>query len=519
MTGYILDVLPLELIIRILAFVGYRDLVTCSQVCRLLHTVVEQNALLQYTIELAISGMQNGPPSAMGHANRLTALRNSQTAWNKLQWTGTKDIPLLQGNLYELSGGIFVQSNHLGGLEFRRLPSHYRGIDEHVWSLDLPDVDLRDFALDPAQDLLVLIARPLLRAGVRNARMEISIHLRSLTTGEEHPLATKPPILLHDVDLRAAILSFMVQVHSDHVAVHFISHGTAPSELVVWNWKTGLILLNTYSTDIMAFAFLTERLILVGGLEDVDSGQLCLFVVDLDSSHSERTDFDAVDYRCAFLYPPCYSWVRPVNFMIRSDPSTNWSPHPSFQVPFSIGPGPRLYIVTIWFMQGEEISPIDLFVLSSTLLDRIESLGDGEKRVFEWGEWGPAGTRMIARASHSHSWVCYVYGAKFITSPGGTRERNPRTLEMWDFNQLGIRRDRPREWSESQDVQWHVGDTTTLSRRVFIDDVRTTLPYRVIRRTLPAPLKGMPIFTEAMCSEDNLILVDPKSRNLRVLTF
>ncbi|KIJ07214.1 hypothetical protein PAXINDRAFT_103051, partial [Paxillus involutus ATCC 200175] len=243
MTGYILDVLPLELIIRILAFVGYRDLVTCSQVCRLLHTVVEQNALLQYTIELAISGMQNGPPSAMGHANRLTALRNSQTAWNKLQWTGTKDIPLLQGNLYELSGGIFVQSNHLGGLEFRRLPSHYRGIDEHVWSLDLPDVDLRDFALDPAQDLLVLIARPLLRAGVRNARMEISIHLRSLTTGEEHPLATKPPILLHDVDLRAAILSFMVQVHSDHVAVHFISHGTAPSELVVWNWKTGLILL------------------------------------------------------------------------------------------------------------------------------------------------------------------------------------------------------------------------------------------------------------------------------------
>jgi hypothetical protein len=258
----------------------------------------------------------------------------------------------------------------------------------------------------------------------------------------------------------------------------------------------------------MAFAFLTERLILVGGLEDVDSGQLCLFVVDLDSSHSERTDFDAVDYRCAFLYPPCYSWVRPVNFMIRSDPSTNWSPHPSFQVPFSIGPGPRLYIVTIWFMQGEEISPIDLFVLSSTLLDRIESLGDGEKRVFEWGEWGPAGTRMIARASHSHSWVCYVYGAKFITSPGGTRERNPRTLEMWDFNQLGIRRDRPREWSESQDVQWHVGDTTTLSRRVFIDDVRTTLPYRVIRRTLPAPLKGMPIFTEAMCSEDNLILVD-----------
>ncbi|KAF9244554.1 hypothetical protein BU15DRAFT_85930 [Melanogaster broomeanus] len=468
MTANILEVLPLELVIHILTFLSYRDLLTCSQLCRLLHTTIKQNALLQYTIELAVGGMQNGPPGVMAHVNRLTTLRNSQAAWNKLKWTDWKDVPMLQGTLYELYGGILVQSTHLGGLVFRRLPSHYRGIEEHVWSLDLHDVTLRDFTLDPAQDLLVLIARPVLRTGVNDARIEISTHLRSLTSGKEHPLATQPPTLIHDMDLRAANVSFMVQIHGDHVAVHFVSHGTAPSELVVWNWKTGQTLLDTYSANLMASSFLTDRLILVGGFGDVE--------FNLTYTGSERIEFDEVDYLCAFF------------FLIRSDPSTNWSPPASSPVPFSIGPGPRLYIVTIWVMQGEEISPIDL-------------LGEGETRHdFEWTEWGPASTRMIAQAPHAHVWFSSI-----ITSPRETRNRNPRTLET------------EKSWI-LEDVEWHVGDTSILSSRVFMGEIRTTLPYRIIRRTLPAPLEGEPVFTEAMCSEDNLILVDaPELREVEMI--
>lgn len=346
-----------------------------------------------------------------------------------------------------------------------------------------------------------------------------------------HPLATESPVLVHDVDPHTANLTFTVQIHSDRVAVHFISHGMAPSELVVWNWKTGETLLvrqhqlplrvltsgpiqSTYSVNLMAFAFLTERLILVGGFGDVEFNlsQPRLFVVDLDSSKGERTEFDRVEYLCAFLYPACHPWVHALSFLIRSDPCTDWSPHPSVQVPFSIGPGPRLYVVTIWLMQvqGEEVTPIDLFVLSSTLLDRVDTLGEGETRHdFEWSEWGPAGTRMIAQAPHSHVWVCYVFGTRFSSIIGGGRlARDGRMLEVWDFNQVGIRRDIGREKGESCEVEWHVGDTSVLSSRMFDGEVRTRLPYRVLRRKLAAPSKGEPVFTEAMCSEDNVILVD-----------
>lgn len=298
---------------------------------------------------------------------------------------------------------------------------------------------------------------------------------------------------------------------------------------------------NTYSPNLMAFAFLTERLILVGGFGDVEfnPSQPRLFVADLDSSKGERTEFDEVEYLCAFVYPACRPWVHPLTFLIRSDPCTDWSPHPSVQVPFSIGPGPRLYIVTIWVMQGEEISPIDLFVLSDTLLDHINTLGKGETgHDFEWSEWGPAGTRMIAQAPHSHVWVCYVFGTRFSSIVGGGREgRDSRTLEVWDFNQLGIRRDIRRERSKASEVEWHVGDTSVLSNRVFVGEVRTGLPYRVFRRKLAAPLKEEPVFTEAMCSEDSVVLVDvscllcpllgesteplfqTQGRNFRILTF
>jgi len=93
-------------------------------------------------------------------------------------------------------------------------------------------------------------------------------------------------------------------------------------------------------------------------------------------------------------------------------------------------------------------------------------------------------------------------------------------LEVWDFNQLGIKRDIGRQRSESSEVEWHVGDASVLrNTRVFVDEVRTRLPYRVFRRKLAAPSVGEPSFTEAMCTEDNVILVDSHGRHFRIMTF
>lgn len=261
----------------------------------------------------------------------------------------------------------------------------------------------------------------------------------------------------------------------------------------------------------MAYSFLTERFIMVGAFGGVESNlrRPRLVVVDLDAGEGERTEFDQVEYLCAFLYPACYPRVQALSFLIRSDPCTGWFPHPSLRVPFSIGSGPRLYIVTMWVIQGEAFRPIDLFVLSNTLLEHIDTMEGETRHDFEWSEWGPDGTRMMVQAPHSHMWVCYVFGTRFSAIIGGEQENEQsRILEVWDFNQLGIGRDVRREKEESCEVEWHVGDTSVLSSKVFVGKVRTRLPYRVFRRRLAAPLEGGPSFTEVMCSEDSVILVD-----------
>jgi hypothetical protein len=50
------------------------------------------------------------------------------------------------------------------------------------------------------------------------ARIVIAIHLRSLSTGKPHPLATKSPVLVHNVDVYNTDLSFMIQVHGNRIA-------------------------------------------------------------------------------------------------------------------------------------------------------------------------------------------------------------------------------------------------------------------------------------------------------------
>ncbi|KAG1715996.1 hypothetical protein ID866_1161 [Astraeus odoratus] len=159
----IIDVLPMELVFRVLGMLDYRSLIACQQVCRYFNTLIVNDSSLQYILELAVAGKEDNPRSSLDYHQKLDTLRKHQTAWRTLDWTNVEDIPMLGGHLWELYGGVLAQTNIDGSIRFRRLPSRIRGIEEMVWSVPMPDLDLRDFTMDPAQDLLVLIARPKLR--------------------------------------------------------------------------------------------------------------------------------------------------------------------------------------------------------------------------------------------------------------------------------------------------------------------------------------------------------------------
>lgn len=105
--------------------------------------------------------MVDGPLSQLTATDRLSLLKEFNTSWESLRWKESNDIPMQQGHVWELYGGVYAQSSSSNALHFRQLPSQCRKIEEKSWHVAM-DIFVRDFTMDPGQDLLVLIEHPTL---------------------------------------------------------------------------------------------------------------------------------------------------------------------------------------------------------------------------------------------------------------------------------------------------------------------------------------------------------------------
>ncbi|KAH7913000.1 hypothetical protein BJ138DRAFT_1178386 [Hygrophoropsis aurantiaca] len=501
-----------------------------TQICRLFHTVIEGDASLQYTIELSVAGLDDGPNSPQGPADRLDLLRKQQSGWNNLDWTDFKIVPRPGGGLWELCGGVLAQSTNSGTLVFRQLPSHYRGITERQWEVDISDIPVRDFTMDPSQDLLVLVECPRLQTFTQNASMFVGIHLRTLSDriGKPHPMAVPSGVIVHNADIRAGRLSFVIQVCGEHVAIHFVSsflNSSAESQLCIWNWKNGKLKLALDRLKGGNFAFLDERHVLIGDTfaSNGNLAQPRLIILDIERMPTPRVAVDEVDYVCSFRLPPFTRGTRAFDLPIRCDPSPVWKPNPENLFPFATARQHRLYVITMWLSNGIGIVSYDLLVPSETFLSRIHrvSLEMGPQN-FTWDEWGPMGSRLILSPVRSNVWVCYVFGTKYVSLqlPADDDAEHPPNsciIEVWDFNQLALKRDMS---AGRYTDDGYVGENTSDTNRswFFAKDVCTSLPFRVSTRNLSAVFPTGR-FEEAMCSEDSIILVDSVARKFGILTF
>ena len=169
--------LPVEVYIQFMENLDYRSLLSCMLVCfhfilvrasciylsyqvsRLFRDLISGTASLQYIIELAAAGQRDEPLCKMSSTKRLEMLRHHQTSWKDMKWTRDYRIPMEAAGVWELYGGVLGQSTHSGALRFHQLPSDLRSIDEKTWSVGpFNDIPMRDFGMDPSEDLLVIIA-------------------------------------------------------------------------------------------------------------------------------------------------------------------------------------------------------------------------------------------------------------------------------------------------------------------------------------------------------------------------
>jgi len=126
----------------------FSDLIACT-------------AGLQLIVELHAAGLEKGPSNPeVRPADQLDALKKREAAWDQLKWAKEGRVPMLNGGLWELYGGVLAQSDGRDNITFRRLPSIYRSIEETAWTVGGFGHPVRDFGIDPAQDQHVLVESP-----------------------------------------------------------------------------------------------------------------------------------------------------------------------------------------------------------------------------------------------------------------------------------------------------------------------------------------------------------------------
>jgi hypothetical protein len=174
----------------------------------------------------------------------MDLLLERRAAWRALRPNRRASVALAgHCHAYELVGGLFAKALEEHGAARRLVASWLPSNTTSETRLVVDDLGVRikDFALDPAQDLVVLLEhRPAYgpftsMSSTASALADVRVHLRKLSAGvvAPHP-AAKNPVLCRPA--LGPVHGCMIQIVEDVVGMYFWMpfHG-----VLIWNWMTG----------------------------------------------------------------------------------------------------------------------------------------------------------------------------------------------------------------------------------------------------------------------------------------
>ncbi|KAH9483418.1 hypothetical protein JR316_0002884 [Psilocybe cubensis] len=462
--------LPPEIHVEIIQNLEYSSLLRCAATCRSLYELCQTSSKLQYTINLGKHGMIDAG-SGTPPLDLLMDLRQLREGWENIAYKRYDKISIDEDCLaYELVGGVFALSDGVG-LKTIQLPSSR--VESHMMDRKLLGVLVRDFAIDPTQDVVVILEDDQALVSYHNTRTT-NFHIRTISTNEKHPLAafetlsfTIPP----DLDFGNAIGSVMLQL-TDNLLSIFIAKGPAFSAMcraLIWNWQTGFLIYDSNNTGqdgplpshIRDFSLLTKDCFVMASTRD--SGALLLYTFSTTPPVPSQPGVPPPPPRLAakLRLPPIRPEYRVQRVGIHAGPYHARAPA---SAPFYTSPEEGVQTVSIAYAvrdltrdrgPGEVIYHYLMFVKTRTLINyarrrivevksEMEIEDDTNKDdglVVEWGQWGEYNTRLFPMETPMH-WLRYVHGHRVICSSqlfhrGSIPTSSPRngiTFNILDFN-------------------------------------------------------------------------------------
>ncbi|KAF8879597.1 hypothetical protein BD779DRAFT_1551441 [Infundibulicybe gibba] len=483
----VLHLLPDEIRLEILGNLDYRDLLRCRLVCSNFNTIIEGSSELQLILELGMDGMMATPGADhLTPSQKLTLLREKRRAWDTLSWRNIQSVRIAGGYLaYELVGGIFMNTFTGHDLLVSWLPSLASG-GKQAFTESLGG-RIRDFALDPTQDLIIYLADDLDAARGRY----VNLNACTISSRKPHPDSLQPAFGCQFEETHEDITMALMQIAGDLVALFFVlGHQT---RLLMWDWTSGSIVVDPppkdLPWDISDFSFISSRGFCV--TSTAGNGSIHVYAIDPLAKPSY--------IHIAQLCMPTTLLSRLHSMTIHTGPFLSGQ---RIDKPFTTSPESRLHVISMQYSTSGAHTNFVLFVHNRTFHSLIASYrnqGTMKPLVLLWSAWGPRQTRFLQQV-YSFPWLRFVEGQRVVCP---TSRRHP-VIQVLDFNV--IHPVRPANTTAEQDQDGEPGyaretitSPTHLPADIFEEEVITHLPYHLITRQMPGAYPGY------MLDEDRII--------------
>ncbi|TCD63075.1 hypothetical protein EIP91_006031 [Steccherinum ochraceum] len=484
--------LPNELLEAILVSTDVCTLGRCAQVCKRLNALILKSQPLQYLIELATYNLKDGPSSNVGPAKRLRSLRQRRLARNALKEAPREVIQVPEAGTWRHFCGSHLMYTVNSTISIMQIPSESRGIAKKWWTVDLFDINpdsTRAFAMDPDQDLLVIIIE-------RDGHWHM--FFRSFCSTRVHPDAQESSIRFPEamVNDRNPDVGNPIWIRADYVVVHYI--GTVGQEercesVRIINWRTGEFLLTVVEPNACACTFVNDRYVVFAHEDMNTEDPFMLSVVDLSQLPHGFPENALLPKRIPALQAVCRLRLpkkKKIGFwtciasQIDAEFRTPHSPHPSMLYSTT---DEHLILFTIFFGVPTD-EGAKLLVPSSTIENCVRQVEDGHVYLFTWEEWGPHGCYLTRSGGSDYN--CYVNGTTALllfrkaNAPGNKRFVD---CDLLEFARLGARRQLAGHIPKSELGTTKVVKKCAYGRSSVFDShsIETYLPVRVTKMKVP----------------------------------
>ncbi|KAH9925398.1 uncharacterized protein BXZ73DRAFT_49949 [Epithele typhae] len=474
-----------EMVVHVLSNLHYNDLNTCRRVCHLLNRIIQGSILLQYSMQLQLSGFEDNASSPLVIADKLRLLKQQESAWQRLDFSKPVPVrlPFHPSSIYELSDGIFLLGESTSGLQtgtdiirWTRLSALSAGpTSDDNWVRICVGAHIIDVGLSVQEHDLVVVATD---RESEDGETIFELRLLQLSTGLNHPLAANPVVQLATVPALtqpvAGQCSVCIEIVGDYLCFMFHYPGPygathPPAMFEVYDWKTGecLQIREMKCTSYSTFTFLAPDVIALPNCAD-NTIELC---------HIGQRPVDDTPLKleptCILQLPRLQKGHSIAQVTCRSEPKTARARTHArafrSQEPFHHCPEQAIVIFNVMTHDDQgwhecltliahtksllrTLKPSSPRPTSSSLPTAASPKSPAKSPAapdippapqIAWTDWGPDACRWLETSFSASRWITTTCGQRYVTveedSPDD--EQPPTaTIVVFDFNPHTIRK-------------------------------------------------------------------------------